>query len=173
MLSPDSVELADLAAGWRSAYLHIPFCRRRCPYCDFAVVAPGDAVATDLPTLSESYLEALHAEIDMEPDWEPLDAVNFGGGTPSYLSEKQLRRLVERLEANISWDKAEEVTFECEPGTLSEPKVHALRELGVTRLSLGVELYAQRQRYAHRDDKSLRESGTPDRTLHPGLLFCP
>jgi oxygen-independent coproporphyrinogen-3 oxidase len=76
--------------------------------------------------------------------------VYFGGGTPSFLSEKQLRRLVDRLQANIRWDQAEEVTFECEPGTLSEPKVQALRELGVTRLSLGVE---------HFDDEILRENG--------------
>ena len=55
------------------------------------------------------------------------------------MSAKQLTSLVDRLRANISWDKAEEVTFECEPGTLSEPKVHTLRDLGITRLSLGVE----------------------------------
>jgi oxygen-independent coproporphyrinogen-3 oxidase len=68
--------------------------------------------------------------------------VYFGGGTPSFLSAKQLTSLVDRLRANISWDKAEEVTFECEPGTLSETKVKTLRELGVTRLSLGVENFS-------------------------------
>jgi oxygen-independent coproporphyrinogen-3 oxidase len=61
-----------------------------------------------------------------------------------------LERLVDRLRANVSWDKAEEVTFECEPGTLSEAKVQTLREIGVTRLSLGVE---------HFDDTVLRENG--------------
>src|SRR5205085_7769226 len=68
--------------------------------------------------------------------------VYFGGGTPSFLSPKQLTSLVDRLRANINWDKAEEVTFECEPGTLSEPKIHTLKELGVTRLSLGVENFS-------------------------------
>ena len=69
----------------------------------------------------------------------PFRFVYFGGGTPSFLSAKQLTSLVDRLRANINWDQAEEVTFECEPGTLSQPKIETLRELGVTRLSLGVE----------------------------------
>ena len=69
----------------------------------------------------------------------PLQFVYFGGGTPSYLSAAQLRGLMERLQAVLPWDGAEEVTFECEPGTLQQHKLEALRELGVTRLSLGIE----------------------------------
>jgi len=70
----------------------------------------------------------------------PFRFVYFGGGTPSFLSPKQLTTLAERLRTHITWDGAEEVTFECEPGTLSETKVQTLREhMGVTRLSLGVE----------------------------------
>jgi oxygen-independent coproporphyrinogen-3 oxidase len=72
----------------------------------------------------------------------PFRFVYFGGGTPSFLSVKQLTSLVDRLRANVNWDHAEEVTFECEPGTLSEPKVKRLRDLGVTRLSLGVENFS-------------------------------
>ena len=80
----------------------------------------------------------------------PFRFVYFGGGTPSFLSARQLTSLVDRLRANINWDKAEEVTFECEPGTLSEPKVHAIRELDVTRLSLGIENFS---------DEILKENG--------------
>jgi oxygen-independent coproporphyrinogen-3 oxidase len=80
----------------------------------------------------------------------PFRFVYFGGGTPSFLSGKQLTSLVDRLRANINWDHAEEVTFECEPGTLSQPKIETLRELGVTRLSLGVENF---------DDAILEENG--------------
>jgi oxygen-independent coproporphyrinogen-3 oxidase len=72
----------------------------------------------------------------------PFRFVYFGGGTPSFLSVRQLTSLVDRLRENIDWSLAEEVTFECEPGTLAEPKVHTLRELGVTRLSLGVENFS-------------------------------
>lgn len=137
---------ADVPLG---LYLHIPFCRKRCKFCYFKVFT--DKHADEI----ERYLAALTREIEIISHMpamggRPFRFVYFGGGTPSFLSEKQLRRLVARLQANIRWDKAEEVTFECEPGTLSEPKVHALRELGVTRLSLGVE---------HFDDAILRENG--------------
>jgi len=65
--------------------------------------------------------------------------VYFGGGTPSFLSTSQLERLVTRLTAKTRWDQAEEITFECEPGTLTAAKLAVIRRLGVTRLSLGIE----------------------------------
>ena len=68
----------------------------------------------------------------------------FGGGTPSFLSVRQLDRLVERLTAVTPWTGAEEITFECEPGTLTESKLAAIRGLGVTRLSLGIENFDDR-----------------------------
>ena len=67
------------------------------------------------------------------------DTIFFGGGTPSFLSTDQLRGLVDRITATKSWSRAEEITFECEPGTLSEKKLSVIRDIGVTRLSLGVE----------------------------------
>jgi oxygen-independent coproporphyrinogen III oxidase len=119
-------------------YLHIPFCRKRCKFCYFRVYT--DKLASDV----ETYVAALSREIELVSRLKimgrrPFRFVYFGGGTPSFLSGKQLTSLVDRLRANINWDEAEEVTFECEPGTLSQPKVNTLRELGVTRLSLGVE----------------------------------
>jgi len=122
-------------------YLHIPFCRKRCKFCYFRVYT--DKAAPDV----ERYVAALSREIELvshQPvmGGRPFRFVYFGGGTPSFLSAKQLTSLVDRLRQNISWDQAEEVTFECEPGTLSEPKVHTLRELGITRLSLGVENFS-------------------------------
>jgi oxygen-independent coproporphyrinogen-3 oxidase len=80
----------------------------------------------------------------------PLKYVYFGGGTPSYLSATQLRNLMERLQQILPWRGAEEVTFECEPGTLQQHKLEALRGLGVTRLSLGIENF---------DDKVLEQNG--------------
>ncbi len=122
-------------------YLHIPFCRKRCKFCYFRVYT--DKNAGDV----ETYVSALSREIELVSQLEimggrPFRFVYFGGGTPSFLSAKQLTSLVDRLRANINWDQAEEVTFECEPGTLAEPKVHTLRELGVTRISLGVENFS-------------------------------
>lgn len=122
-------------------YLHIPFCRKRCKFCYFRVYT--DKNSHDV----ETYVAALSREIELVSRLpvmgdRPFRFVYFGGGTPSFLSAKQLTSLVDRLRANINWDRAEEVTFECEPGTLSEPKVHTLKELGVTRLSLGVENFS-------------------------------
>ena len=119
-------------------YLHIPFCRKRCKFCYFRVYT--DKNSQDV----ERYVAALSREIELVSQLpvmggRPFRFVYFGGGTPSFLSAKQLTSLVDRLRANINWDQAEEVTFECEPGTLSQPKLETLRELGVTRLSLGVE----------------------------------
>ena len=68
-----------------------------------------------------------------------FEFVYFGGGTPSYLSNEQLQRLIERINHHWRWDAAKEVTFECEPGTLKESKLRTIKEIGVTRLSLGVE----------------------------------
>lgn len=130
-------------------YLHIPFCRKRCKFCYFRVYT--DKNAADV----ERYVAALSAEIELVSrlpvmGGRPFRFVYFGGGTPSFLSGRQLTSLVDRLRANINWDHAEEVTFECEPGTLSLAKLQTLKGLGITRLSLGVE---------HFDDAVLELNG--------------
>src|SRR6185503_19411314 len=90
------------------------------------------------------YLDALAREWELYAKQpaiagRPLNFVYFGGGTPSFLSTQQLESLVSRLSATASWAGAEEITFECDPGTLTETKLAAIRRMGVTRLSLGVE----------------------------------
>jgi oxygen-independent coproporphyrinogen-3 oxidase len=122
-------------------YLHIPFCRKRCKFCYFRVYT--DKNARDV----ETYLNALVKEIELYSQQpcvggRSLLYVYFGGGTPSYLSVSQLQGLTERVKRFLPWDKAEEVTFECEPGTLQQPKLAALKEMGVTRLSLGIENFS-------------------------------
>lgn len=130
-------------------YIHIPFCRKRCRFCYFRVYTDQNAEAI------ENYVQALVREVELlseEPgvNGRELLFVYFGGGTPSYLSWRQLRSLRDRLHASVSWDHAREVTFECEPGTLSLDKLKTLRDIGVTRLSLGVENF---------NDKILEENG--------------
>lgn len=123
-------------------YLHIPFCRKRCKFCYFKVFT--DVKAAEV----QRYVDALCNEISLVSQLpvmseRPFRFVYFGGGTPSFLSPKQLTKLADRLREHITWDGAEEVTFECEPGTLSETKVKTLKnEMGVTRLSLGVENFS-------------------------------
>src|SRR6185295_2510868 len=119
-------------------YLHIPFCRKRCKFCYFKVYT--DKNASEI----ERYLDALIKENEIysrSPAFKgrQLRFAYFGGGTPSYISERQLHYLVDGLNKNVSWENAEEVTFECEPGTLRKSKLETLKEIGVTRLSIGVE----------------------------------
>jgi len=121
-------------------YLHIPFCRKRCHFCYFRVYT--DKNARDV----EEYLDLVAREWALLGTrraiaGRPLQFVYFGGGTPSFLSTTQLRGLVSRLTDVASWRDAEEVTFECEPGTITEPKLSVIRDIGVTRLSLGIENY--------------------------------
>jgi len=124
-------------------YLHIPFCRKRCHFCYFRVYTDKNARQV------EQYLDLLAREwalLRAQPALaeRPIDFVYFGGGTPSFLSSVQLESLVTRLTARSSWAGAREVTFECEPGTLTPAKLDVIRRLGVTRLSLGVENFADR-----------------------------
>jgi oxygen-independent coproporphyrinogen-3 oxidase len=140
-------------------YLHIPFCRKRCHFCYFRVYTDRNAKEVG------EYLDVLAREWALYADrpalaGRPLDFVYFGGGTPSFLSTQQLERLARRLTAIRSWDAAEEVTFECEPGTLTKPKLAAIRHIGVTRLSLGIENFSDRilelNGRAHRSPEILR-----------------
>ncbi len=124
-------------------YMHIPFCRKRCHFCYFRVYTDKNAKEV------QSYLDLLVREWELYAATPAIHGrrtnfVYFGGGTPSFLSTSQLQGLVERLKAIQSWDDAEEITFECEPGTLTEHKLKAIREMGVTRLSLGVENFSDR-----------------------------
>jgi oxygen-independent coproporphyrinogen III oxidase len=119
-------------------YLHIPFCRKRCHFCYFKVYTDKDSAAV------RSYLDALLDELRLYATKPFIGKrtprfVYFGGGTPSYLSADQLRYLTDGLKEQLPWTEVEEVTFECEPGTLTDHKLKAIRGLGITRLSLGVE----------------------------------
>jgi oxygen-independent coproporphyrinogen III oxidase len=124
-------------------YLHIPFCRRRCHFCYFRVYT--DKNSEEIRRYLDAALQELrlYAERPFIGGRKPR-FVYFGGGTPSYLSPKQLGYLVDGMKELLPWDQAEEITFECEPGTLTEAKLRFLREIGVTRLSLGVEHFDER-----------------------------
>ena len=130
-------------------YIHIPFCRKRCLFCYFKVYT--DKNASEI----EVYLDALIKENELYSrnaafQGRQLRFAYFGGGTPSYISDKQLRYLVDGLNRHVSWENAQEVTFECEPGTINKNKLQTLKDIGVTRLSLGIE---------HFDDEILAANG--------------
>jgi oxygen-independent coproporphyrinogen-3 oxidase len=142
-------------------YLHIPFCRKRCHFCYFRIYTQKSArEITEYLELLESEWK-LYAELPAIAG-RPLDFVYFGGGTPSFLSVAQLEGLVEGLTATTPWAEAEEITFECEPGTLTEGKLAAIRRMGVTRLSLGIENF---------DDGILELNGRAHRSPEIGEAY--
>jgi coproporphyrinogen III oxidase-like Fe-S oxidoreductase len=166
--TPDAVA-ADAQSALCSApsgaplglYLHIPFCRKQCHFCYFRVYINKNAREV------EWYLDQIALEWDRYLETpaiagRPLDFVYFGGGTPSFLSTAQLQRLVARLTATTPWTSAEEITFECEPGTLTESKLEAIRDMGVSRLSLGVENF---------DDRILEVNGRAHRSLEIDRVY--
>lgn len=119
-------------------YVHIPYCRKRCRFCYFRVYTNQNAAAI------ERYLHVVTREAELiscRPGVanRELQVIYFGGGTPSYLSVNQLRELTTALQQHGFWNEAAEITFECEPGTLSQQKVEVLKDIGVSRISLGVE----------------------------------
>jgi oxygen-independent coproporphyrinogen III oxidase len=142
-------------------YLHIPFCRKRCHFCYFRVYTQKNAqeIAGYIDLLVREW--ELYAELPSVAG-RRIDFVYFGGGTPSFLSTAQLEGLVGRLTAVAPWDRAEEITFECEPGTLTEGKLAAIRGLGVTRLSLGIENF---------DDEILEANGRAHRSPEIELAY--
>lgn len=124
-------------------YLHIPFCRKRCHFCYFRVYT--DKNSDDI----QHYIDSAVRELELYAERPFIDGrlprfIYFGGGTPSYLSVRQLTGLIGEMQRVLPWDQAEEIAFEGEPGTLTEPKMQAIRDLGITRLSLGVEHFEDR-----------------------------
>ncbi|MEM7394212.1 MAG: coproporphyrinogen-III oxidase family protein [Verrucomicrobiota bacterium] len=134
----EAIESAPRSEAPLGLYVHIPFCRKRCHFCYFRVYT--GAKSQEIRT----YIDGAIQELDLycaKPfiGNRAVDYVYFGGGTPSFLSTTQLKTLTDAIKERLPWDKAREITFECEPGTLNNQKLQFIRDLGITRLSLGVE----------------------------------
>jgi putative oxygen-independent coproporphyrinogen III oxidase len=119
-------------------YIHIPWCVKKCPYCDFNSHAAG-------PTLPEQeYVDALLADLDEElpqVHGRALTSIFFGGGTPSLFSAQALGRLLEGVERRVPFAPDIEITLEANPGTFEQAKFAAYRALGINRLSIGVQSF--------------------------------
>lgn len=116
-----------------SAYLHIPFCRRKCRYCDFYSAPPS---AGDL----SAFTEALCRQIRSSPQsGASLSTVYFGGGTPSLLSEDQMREIFTSLKDTFDLSFCREITAECNPESLTDSLAQAWYALGINRVSMGVQ----------------------------------
>ncbi len=134
---PDSPVLAEEARSWRSAYVHIPFCARRCPYCDFAVVAADEVGGLD----TARYVDALIAEIGMEPDPSGVHAVNFGGGTPTRLSAHDLGRILDAIDERFGIADNAEISIEANPEDWVPAFAKDLRSIGFNRVSFGIQSF--------------------------------
>lgn len=127
-----------------SAYLHIPFCRRRCFYCDFAVSVVGDRKHGDNSAMIQDYVKILCQEIAQESvsdNISPLKTVFFGGGTPSLLSVNQLAEILHLVDQKLGIATDAEISMEVDPGTFDQEKLQGFLDLGINRISLGVQVF--------------------------------
>ncbi|KJS29021.1 MAG: oxidase, partial [Pseudomonas sp. BRH_c35] len=121
-----------------AAYVHIPWCVRKCPYCDFNSHAAGPELPED------AYVAALLADLraDLEHVGDRrLTSIFFGGGTPSLFSAKALAAIVDGLERLVAFSEDIEITLEANPGTFEQAKFRDYRQLGINRLSIGVQSF--------------------------------
>ncbi|XP_057970416.1 uncharacterized protein LOC131159483 [Malania oleifera] len=129
-----------------SAYVHLPFCRKRCHYCDFPIVALGSSSnqTEDDPRIS-NYIQLLCREIKATPSEfnpnQPLETVFFGGGTPSLVPPRLVSSVLDVLRSKFGLSLDAEVSMEMDPGTFGVERMKGLMELGVNRVSLGVQAF--------------------------------
>jgi oxygen-independent coproporphyrinogen-3 oxidase len=122
-------------------YLHIPFCRRKCPYCDFYSIPATDQEIAGYPELL-----ARHLALAREQGWHgPFDTVYFGGGTPSLLPPEAVDNILQAVERTFGVARAAEITLEANPGTVTLQSLAGYRRAGVNRLSLGLQSCSDHQ----------------------------
>jgi oxygen-independent coproporphyrinogen-3 oxidase len=139
-------------------YLHVPFCKTKCPYCDFTS-------GTSLSSIPD-WLEAIKEETLLYRDrFSRFDSLYIGGGTPSLLSERDLSDLVRSMRSNFSISGDAEFTMEVNPDDVTTDQVSVLRDLGVNRISLGV------QSFDEPDLRFLKRRHTADQAMK-ALDFC-
>lgn len=138
-------------------YIHIPWCVRKCPYCDFN----SHTASPELPEVA--YVDALLADLERDlplAHGRELTSIFFGGGTPSLFSAEALGRLLQGIEQRIRFASDIEITLEANPGTFEQNKFRAYRQLGINRLSIGVQSFQQAKLQAlgriHNGDEAMR-----------------
>jgi oxygen-independent coproporphyrinogen-3 oxidase len=123
-----------------SVYIHIPWCIHKCPYCDFNSHEFKDQ---NIKNNEEAYTHALLKQIEnynIEPN-RPIHSIFFGGGTPSLFSPKAFDTLIKKLENTFGLDKDCEITIEANPGTFDKEHFYGYRDVGINRMSLGIQSF--------------------------------
>ena len=125
-----------------SVYIHIPWCIHKCPYCDFNSHEFKDQ---NIKNNEEAYTHALLKQIEnynIEPN-RPIHSIFFGGGTPSLFSPRAFDTLIKKLENTFGLDKDCEITIEANPGTFDKEHFYGYRDVGINRMSLGIQSFNQ------------------------------
>jgi len=129
-----------------SLYVHLPWCVKKCPYCDFNSHQPAGAIP------EQEYLYCLLKDLQQEVDYfrrarpiPPLNSLFFGGGTPSLLSPHVFACVIKRAQTLVGFKTEIEITLEANPGTVDKQKLTALREAGINRLSIGAQSFSYEQ----------------------------
>jgi putative oxygen-independent coproporphyrinogen III oxidase len=140
-----------------SIYIHIPWCIRKCPYCDFN----SHESKTDIP--EQQYIDCLISDLDytLPKIWgRRVYSIFFGGGTPSLFSAKGIDAILTAVRARVTLDSEAEITLEANPGTFEAEKFRGFREAGVNRLSIGIQSFNAAHLQAlgrvHNDDEAKR-----------------
>jgi putative oxygen-independent coproporphyrinogen III oxidase len=150
-----------------SAYLHIPFCRRRCFYCDFPVSVIGDKMRGETSGTISRYVEVLCHEIAITQSFgKPLETIFFGGGTPSLLSTSQLQQIIYVLNQYFGISPSAEISMEMDPGTFDLEHLQGYQETGVNRVSCGVQAFQETLLQASGRSHSLTDTYSAVELLH-------
>ena len=124
-------------------YIHIPYCVKRCGYCDFNTYTPSELkIATRLSEVSNSYIDLLLLEIKQakaQVGSAFVPSIFFGGGTPSLMEPSDIGRVIDQIKQEFVLNSDAEVTMECNPDTVSKENLAAFREVGVNRVSFGMQ----------------------------------
>ncbi len=123
----------------QSIYIHLPFCKTKCPYCDFASFANQDEKRT-------AYIDALLREIELRSqefntNKHEIDTIFFGGGTPSVHSAEEIKSIIDKLKQYFNWTNKAEISMEVNPGTVSAEKLKAFIDIGINRISFGAQTF--------------------------------
>lgn len=121
-------------------YIHIPFCKTKCPYCDFYSFSPN---TTDRDSYSEAVLSCLESYKNKIND--SIDTVYFGGGTPSFFGGERIRKIIGYLQDNFNL-LSPEITVECNPSSVDATLVEQLKKAGVNRISMGMQSAVEKER---------------------------
>ncbi len=127
-----------------SLYIHIPFCRTKCPYCDFNTYENIEHLIDDYIASLITELTCWSIYLDLNSKNKTIKSVFFGGGTPSYIAENHIKKIMEVVKTNFNLLEDAEITIECNPNDLFEEKILSWKNSNINRLSIGAQSFSDK-----------------------------